>query len=277
MNRYKAIATDIDGTLLDIHRELSGKTIRVIRQLGPDFPVVLASSRMPKAMRHLQAQLGIEHHPLICYNGGYVIRYSENKAHVISSTEIANAMVVRITQLASATSLHLSLYRNDEWFAPAGDEWTEREERITKVKATIRPLKETLEVWAADEHGAHKVMCMGKAEEISWLKNEVDRGYARDVHAYLSRPTYLELAPGSISKGTALKLLIENLYDFPMKNVLAFGDNYNDIDMLRVAGLGISVANGREEVKAVAGELTGKSIDDGVADAIEKHCFHREN
>jgi hydroxymethylpyrimidine pyrophosphatase-like HAD family hydrolase len=43
--------------------------------------------------------------------------------------------------------------------------------------------------------------------------------------------------------------------------------------MLRVAGLGIAVSNGREEAKAVAKEITGRSIDDGVASAIEKYCL----
>ena len=54
---------------------------------------------------------------------------------------------------------------------------------------------------------------------------------------------------------------------------MAFGDNYNDMEMLKEVGLGIAVANAREEVKAVADEITHASIDDGVAYMIDKYCL----
>ena len=69
-----AVCTDIDGTLLDSRRELSVRTIRAIERINSaGIPVILASSRMPAAMRHLQDQLGILGQPMICFNGGYVI------------------------------------------------------------------------------------------------------------------------------------------------------------------------------------------------------------
>ena len=79
MTKFKAICTDIDGTLLDTNRQLSIGTIDAFKGLGSSIPVILASSRMPAAMRHLQAELGVLNHPMVCYNGGYVIRYSEGK------------------------------------------------------------------------------------------------------------------------------------------------------------------------------------------------------
>ncbi len=277
MKRFEAIATDIDGTLLDSRRELSSKTIETIKRLGPRFPVFLASSRMPSAMRHLQAELDILKHPLICYNGGYSLKYESEKPVVMSSTVIPTAIVSRIVQMGSGTGIHISLYHADDWFAPRHDQWTEREERITKVKATIQNHEATLNQWFQSQYGAHKVMCMGDPEEISWMQRELEQTLGDDVHVYLSRPTYLELAPGSTSKGAALKFLIEKYYDFPMENVLAFGDNYNDIDMLKAVGWGIAVGNSRDEVKTVANEITLPSVEDGVAFAIEKHCFPREN
>jgi hydroxymethylpyrimidine pyrophosphatase-like HAD family hydrolase len=70
-----------------------------------------------------------------------------------------------------------------------------------------------------------------------------------------------------------LKTILQRQYDIDLSEVMAFGDNYNDIDLLQSAGLGIAVANAREEVKVVAKELTLSSIDDGVAVAIEKHLY----
>ena len=59
-------------------------------------------------------------------------------------------------------------------------------------------------------------------------------------------------------------------YNIPMEEVLAFGDNYNDIPLLDEVGYGVAVANAREEVKAVAKEVTSSNIEDGVAKIIEK-------
>jgi hydroxymethylpyrimidine pyrophosphatase-like HAD family hydrolase len=60
-------------------------------------------------------------------------------------------------------------------------------------------------------------------------------------------------------------------FGISLTEVIAFGDNYNDIEMLQAAGLGIAVGNAKEEVKMVANEITMNSVDDGVAVAIEKY------
>lgn len=273
---FRAICTDIDGTLLNKERQLSARTIEAIGALPNDFPVILASSRMPSAMTHLQAELGIEHHPLIAFNGGYVLKYEGNFAREFCSVEIPAHVVQKILGLSKGTSIHNSLYRKDDWFAPAKDKWTIREETITKVRATITDVFNIARQWKSQGIGAHKVMCMGEEQEIHQLEQRLNETLSDDIHVYRSRPTYLELAPKSISKATGLSLLLDELYDFSLGEVICFGDNYNDIDMLKVAGLGVAVANAREEVKAIASELTGKSIDDGVAEAIEKYCFPRE-
>jgi Cof subfamily protein (haloacid dehalogenase superfamily) len=273
---FRAICTDIDGTLLNKERQLSSKTIEVMKSLGRDFPVILASSRMPSAMRHLQLELDGEHHPLIAYNGGYVIHYKNNMIEELCSVEIPAHAVLTILRLTERTSIHTSLYRKDEWYAPAYDQWTEREETITKVKSAVTNVVAVAENWQALGYGAHKVMCMGPEEEINHLETQLNTHLATAIHVYRSRATYLELAPKSISKATGLRLILEKVYDFPMEKVICFGDNYNDIDLLAHAGLGVAVANAKDEVKAIASAITGKSVEDGVAQAIEKYCFPRE-
>jgi Cof subfamily protein (haloacid dehalogenase superfamily) len=266
----KAVCTDIDGTLLDKQRQLSRKTIETFRNIGTSIPIILASSRMPAAMVHLQEELGILGNPLIAYNGGYIIRYSYNiPLRVYNSVTIPLDVCDSILGLVSETELHASLYFEDEWYAPAHDQWTIREETITKVKAIIAPPKDVLSDWNQRNAGAHKIMCMGDARQISWLKEKLHEKHGQDIHVYLSRPTYLELAPRSISKGSALKLLLEDQYRISISDTVAFGDNYNDIDMLQMAGLGVAVNNARDEVKAVADSIALNSIDDGVALALE--------
>ena len=270
----RAVCTDIDGTLLDSRRELSHNTIEIIRKLSPLMPVVLASSRMPSAMRHLQYELGILEHPLICYNGGYVLRYhSSGETDVLYSAQIPLAICEDVLTLAKTTSVHISLYQQDQWFAPRVDEWTTREATITKVAPIVKPGDEVLDLWQKSSLGAHKIMIMGAAGEIKFLERALREGFSNEIHVYHSKSTYLELAPKVISKASALQLLLKQLYDIDLSEVIAFGDNYNDIELIQSVGLGIAVGNARDEVKAVAKEIALDSKQDGVANALYKHLL----
>ena len=88
---YKLLCTDIDGTLLNADRELAPETISEFKRIKEGCTIVLASSRMPDAMRHLQAEVNILHSPLIAYNGGLVLAGDT----VLSSTEVGFLEVKR--------------------------------------------------------------------------------------------------------------------------------------------------------------------------------------
>ncbi|MCJ8165075.1 Cof-type HAD-IIB family hydrolase [Pontibacter sp. E15-1] len=272
-----AICSDIDGTLLDSQRGLSPRTIRTIRSLENNFPVILASARMPSAMRHLQDELGILHHPMICFNGGYVLLYNEgaDTPDVVDSVQIPLATCFDIVAMAQGSAIHISLYTEDNWYVPQFDQWAEREELHTKVSPEVSSLQMTLENWQKADTGAHKVMCMGPEDEIAALADKLTHKLGDEIYIYRSKSTYLELAPRSISKATALEMILKANYGIAMPEVMAFGDNYNDIEMLRAVGKGIAVGNARPEVKAAADELTLKSTDDGVAVAIEKYLLQK--
>lgn len=267
--QFKAICTDIDGTLLNADRALSAKTVEVIRRLAAHVPVILASSRMPKAMRHLQAELEILHCPLICYNGGYVIHFDEGpEPGVLHSTEISAADCQRIVDLARGTDVHVSLYRADEWYVPAQDYWADREQNNTRVAPAVADLDAIVAAWQAGGLGAHKVMCMGPKEGITAITEALTG--TDSLNLYRSRDTYLEIAHGSINKATGLSLLLRHKYDFGLADVIAFGDNYNDIELLEAVGIGVAVGNAKPEVLAIARDITAPGKEDGVALALEK-------
>lgn len=271
--QLRAICTDIDGTLLDSRRELSPRTIETIGRIKATIPVILASSRMPSAMRHLQQELGITTHPLICYNGGYVLRQDGAQPEVLDSVVIPVSICREILALTTGTTLHVSLYEQDNWYAPGHDQWTEREARITKVTPQFDVAANVLARWESAGTGAHKVMCMGPEEEVSALQKALEQGFSTAVHAYRSKSTYLEIAPRAISKASGMERVLKTCYGLNSSNAMAFGDNYNDMEMLASAGWGIAVANALEEVKALAKEITQANIDDGVAQAIERHLL----
>lgn len=263
----KAICSDIDGTLLNSERNLSPRLKSVINQFPKEFPLILASSRMPDAMRHLLRDLDKPSEPLIAYNGGFVLGKT---GEVLDSVSIPLGLVAKILEMTRKTDIHVSLYHGENWYEPKADYWAKREIDNTKVEPTWMSGESVLDLWAKDNLGAHKVMVMGDSNEISWLFGELHLEHSSDLHLYRSKDTYIEIAPRKISKATALKLVLENLYDFTMEEVIAFGDNYNDIDLIQNVGWGVAVANARPEVKAVAKEVTLHHKEDGVAATLER-------
>ena len=264
---YKLLCSDIDGTLLNKDRVLSSATIDQFNRVKDTCHCVLASSRMPDAMRHLQKDLSIEKSPLIAYNGGLVLADDR----VLTSMEIPYTIVNQIATLAIDTEVHVSIYNADDWFVPQWDYWAERETNNTKVKPTVRNIQETLSEFKLTNRGAHKVMCMGPAEEIAEIYKSLMDLYEYDLHIYKSKDTYLEIANKKISKKSAIQTLLD--IEFPKldwKQVIAFGDNYNDMEMLDAVGMGVAVGNAKPEVLAMANFITKTNKEDGVAMAMNE-------
>jgi len=267
----KLICSDIDGTLLDKDRELSERTIAVSKKLKDDYPIILISSRMPAAMRHLQSEIDILHYPLIAYNGGLVVDYSESTKKILLSKSIQVGIAVDILVFTKETEIHTSLYHGDEWHVPSMDYWAQREQSNTKVSPTVSDIKQICHRWQSEEKGAHKIMCMGPAEEIKSLYEYLLEKYNDTLHVYRSKDTYLEIASKEISKLSALSFLLNRMYPvIELEDVIAFGDNYNDVEMISGVGHGVAVANAKPEVKAVANEITLGNKEDGVAITLEK-------
>ncbi len=263
---YKLICSDIDGTLLNKDRELSKITISEVKRISP-IPFILISSRMPKAMRHLQHELGNTTTPIIAYNGGLII----NNDDIIQSTEINNLVLESIINKCNTTSIHISLYHADEWFVPAIDFWAKREISNTKVVPIIKSNTEVLKSWELEGIGAHKIMCMGEENEIEYLYKVLEKEHSNDIILYRSKSTYIEISHRAISKKTAIETLINHCYpNIDMHEVVAFGDNYNDVEMLKSVGLGIAVANANEAVLKIAKKVTETNKNDGVAMALSE-------
>jgi len=251
---------------LDKNRELSELTIQEIQRISP-IPFVLISSRMPKAMRHLQSQIGNTGAPLIAYNGGLVLH--NNK--VLHSAFIDNVVLEAVINLCLKTTIHLSLYYQDEWHVPAMDSWANKEANNTKAMPVIKSNKAVLTQWKEEGKGAHKIMCMGEETEINALYKALENSFSKEIVLYRSKPTYIEISHRSVSKKTAIDVLLKNCYPTAsMKEIVAFGDNYNDIEMLKAVGLGVAVANAIDEVLQIADKITDTNKNDGVAKVIQE-------
>lgn len=264
---YKLIALDIDGTLLDKSKAISPKTKSVINAIPDTVPVVLISSRMPDAMRYLQKDLNILDLPLVAFNGGLVLHKNE----ILSHTGIDFLTFKTVLEQNIDLNLHLSLFHNDEWFAPQDDFWSQREIRNTKVKPIFKSNAQVYHDWKVYNKEPHKIMCMGEEHKVDELFNRLSQIESNSLHLYRSKPSYIEMAPRQTSKLSGLEVLLQKIYpELELSDIIAYGDNYNDIEMLERVGMGVAVDNAKIEVKAVADEITQSNLQDGVALHLEK-------
>ena len=110
---------------------------------------------------------------------------------------------------------------------------------------------------------------MGTKITTDTIFPKLHKMFSTQVNLYRSNDTLIEIAPKSVSKLTAIRVLIGEKYT--LDEIIAFGDNFNDIEMLKNVGCGIAVANGRQEVKAIADDITLTNTENGVAHYIKQH------
>lgn len=272
---YKMICSDIDGTLLNAERTISGKNKDILCHLAEKLkiPVVLVSARMPKGMRYLQDLLKINQ-PIICYNGALVEgeRDERGNAPIWINKTIPVALLSAIYEKGKSLHLHMGFYRYDDWFVEEMDEGAEKEMHVTKATPDVTSLQNVIGKWESEKEGPHKVMLIGTVIEIERMEEFLLNNFSSHIHIYRSKSTYLELNVKTVSKASAICLLQEK-YKVKTEEIIAFGDNYNDIEMIRYAGLGVAMGNAPDAVKDIADEITLSNLEDGMAATLNRYLF----
>ncbi len=267
MNNFKMICLDIDGTLLNSKHQITDEVKRAINIAvnEKNIPVILVSARMPKGITFLQRELEIEQ-PIICYSGALILDKDNN---VLSKELISISNLEEVYKLTKNHNIHMSLYKDNEWYIEEMDYWAKQESEITNIIPRITDFNELMQVWREEGAGPNKILCMANPEEISFLKENI---HDNSLNIYPSKPTYLEIMPGKASKTSAINCL-QKKFNVDKTEIIAMGDNYNDIDMIEYAGLGIAMGNAPEDVKKHADYVTSTNDEDGVAEALKKYIY----
>ena len=260
---YKILCSDLDGTLLTTKNDVSEFTISEINRVKKHLRIILVSARMPKSMTYLQDRLGIANQPIICYNGALIL---DGEKEILSIT-MPSSEVNPLYNIAEEHNIKLGLYHKNLWYAPEDSERVQKEIFHTKVHPIFEDTKTTLSNWNTDNIGAHKIMMMGTKESTDAVWSKLNT--FNELQFYRSNDTLIEVAPKEISKLSAIEKLLN--YGESLEDIIAFGDNYNDAEMLEKVGCGVAVDNGRSEVKSLANHITLKNTENGVAHFIKEH------
>jgi len=265
--QYKIFCSDLDGTLLSTKSDVSDFTISEISRIKKRLRIILVSARMPQSMTYLQKRLGIENEPIICYNGALIL----DREEVVFSKTLEFEDVEKVYRLSNDLGIQLGLYHNREWCVEETSERVRKEINYTRTEPIFRPTYETLSDWNSRKLSAHKIMLMCTKASADTIFPLLMEQVGEKMNIYRSNDTLIELAPKSVSKLSAIQLLLSS--NESLDDVISFGDNYNDVEMLHHSGLGVAVENAREEVKSIANHITLKNTEDGVAHFIKHNLI----
>jgi Cof subfamily protein (haloacid dehalogenase superfamily) len=269
MKKFRMICLDIDGTLINSDHRITEKTKNVIQRVTKELkiPTVLVSARPPSGIFFLQEELRIDG-PVICYSGALIV---EKPSKILFNVTIGSDWVRKIYDIARAEKVHISIYKEDKWYVEDMDKWAIQEGQIINSVPAIVEYRSLIEKWDLEGNGPNKILCMGDPKQIEKFNDRL-KSENFELNVYLSKSTYLEIMPKGASKTSAIEFLKER-YVVDQSEIIAIGDNYNDVDMIKFAGMGIAMGNAPDEVKIQADEITLTNDEDGAAVAIEKYIL----
>lgn len=268
MKDMKAIISDIDGTVLNDQHKVDEELIALIPQLQErEIPFVLASARSPLGMEPIAQALGLKEQPIAAYNGALVqLGQKVLFEHPVNKAEIRQVISL-LTEEFPAISVNI--YSAQDWLTNKLDKWSQIEADITGEKPQICPLLDpVLDLLRP----IHKLLLIGDRDLIQQAFQRLQELNLDKTTFYLSKDNYLEVTAQQVSKELALKE-IARYYDLPLENTMAIGDNFNDIPMIQLAGLGVAMANAPAAVKDQADAVTLSNNQAGVARAIEDYVL----
>lgn len=260
----KLLALDIDGTILKKDYSLSQKVKKIIQNtVKSGVKVVLVTGRMYSATTFIAEELGLET-PIIAYSGALV----QNSQKVFYENLIPDSLAREVLKELEAFDLQTNLYMNDEIFSEVETdilvEYCEKRKLAYKIKSfdTFENIQ------------ANKILAIGKTPEATTEVLEyLQSKFRNDLCVVRSLPTFCEIISKDASKGKAVLYLAQN-WGITPDEIMAVGDQDNDIELLKVANVKVAMGNATEGLKAIANYIAPSVEDDGVVDAVEKFILN---
>ena len=255
----KAIAFDMDGTLLNDINRITDRTknvLNLLKQKG--IELILSTGRSYEALLPYKDDLELNS-PVICYNGARILQAD---GILIKNHMIDNNASGYLIDFARKERVHIQAYRNGILYFEKRTPLAEVYEDHVKLKGEVVNFDDF------ETFDFTKIMYLGDHETLSELSRSVKSTYSSELSVIFSKPEYLEFMSGGVSKGEAISEVAAHL-GIETSSIMAFGDGDNDKSMIETVGIGVAMDNATSGVKAVANKITLSNKDDGVAEFLE--------
>lgn len=263
---FKLIALDIDGTLLNSNKELTPHTrYALIEAQRQGKRIIIASGRHPVGVVPLANDLMLGRYGgfIMAFGGGKIIDCTTGKTVV--SKLFPKEYLPDIVGVLKDSNITVMVHDERKIFANNRvNDYTYVERDILKMDMIAVD-----DFISAVNFDINKILLAGEPDELDKYQEILSKRYDGLLDVYKSAPYFLEIMPFGVSKGSMLPLLLEKL-GVNKDELIAFGDNYNDMTMIGYAGFGVAMSNGEEEVKKIANYVCESNDDDGIAKTLEK-------
>jgi Cof subfamily protein (haloacid dehalogenase superfamily) len=261
--KYKLVALDVDGTLLNDDHMLTEKTKRIISKVrNTGGTVVLCTGRGPTNTLPVLEQLGFEG-TIITHNGAATVDSTERK--ILHSYPFDINEVSRLIEYCRMKVVHFDVCTAFKMYLEKIDD----EQKKMYQKFMLHP-KLVADVQKLDRCIV-KFTVYDKPEVVDLVEKDWTN-INMSLHMIRSGDRFIDVMHQEATKGNALRQLA-NLLKVDRSQIIAIGNYYNDIEMIKFAGMGIAMENAPQAVKETADDITASNNEDGVYAALEKHYF----
>jgi Cof subfamily protein (haloacid dehalogenase superfamily) len=285
----KLIAIDLDGTLLSQHTYITQENVQAIRKAQSQGHIVMiCSGRAPEDIQEILKKYELSC-PLAGSNGTVV----QAEGKLLGSVSMSRDNIMQIAKKLDDVRAPYRIYTNQGIFVP--EDWSDRVntdlqgdtikvdglsdelfKRITEQPQQsdlIKYFRDYHELFGREDMKVQKFFILTlnqqkKSELTTYLSN------ISGAAATSSGPMNIEVMDQDGNKGNALKIMAD-YYGISMEDTVAMGDSFNDIPMLKVAGLSIAMGNAGPAVKQLCKAVTLSNSENGVSYALEQFILNQ--
>ncbi|MDI3481249.1 MAG: hypothetical protein PWQ97_904 [Tepidanaerobacteraceae bacterium] len=288
---FKLIALDIDGTLITSRYTITRRTREALRAaMDSGMKVTIATGRFYHSARHIARNIGINA-PLVCNDGALIKDIFTGKTVFFKPLPLETARDI-LHIAAKYSSFKVQIFMEDyKIYAGRGyrrlqfRRFLELSSRYS-IAGCYNYLRDFVFVPAKDAGdiaGAERMMTQPPAKiviyadpgELEIFKRDIKEKFGDSIFLTTAIKNTVDILNGEVSKARGIAVLAEML-GINRHEIIAIGDNINDMPMLEYAGLGVAMGNGPDVVKQKADFITAANDDDGVAFFIERLLQKKE-
>ncbi len=267
----KVLVLDIDGTLTNSDKQITEATKRVIQStMERGHKVILASGRPTPGMRRYEEELELKKYGgyLLSFNGGRIIDCRTGK--IVYQRVLPSTVVPELYDYAKENNCGIITY-SDEMILSAfqPDEYVELEARINGMEIqVVENFKEYV------DFDVNKCLLTAPKEVAPQLEKQLQEKYKDVLSIYRSEPFFIEVMPLNVDKAASLDYMMEKI-GLTKDDAICCGDGFNDISMIKYAGVGVAMGNAQPAVKEAADYITDTNDEDGLIPVIDHFILNQ--
>lgn len=266
----KLIVTDIDGTLLNNKHEIPEGNIKALKRASEmGIPVVLCSGRSKFSINKIEEKLGINkiNNFGAAYHGSTI--YKVDTDEIIKKYRIEKQLLKEVLELLKDENFSYLIHDDEMLYTFVETEYTN--DYAVRCKdichtTTFEELNDTIS----------KFIIIGEHKKLREFEKSIPVEISERCNHFFASEFLYEFINKDASKGNALKHLCEIL-GIDQKDTIGFGDNFNDLALIKEAGLGVAVANAVPELKEIADYVTVRDNREGAIEEVLNKFVFKEN